>query len=1315
MARINSILPLALAVILAQSQICAGDKVFAVPRCQTAPVIDGDLGDKSWNDALAFPDFRWSFEGAPSATTENTELKMMSDGDNLYLGLKCLAENAKKLTALAPANGCHDLRDDRVEIYLDQLNCADGPRQCLIINSMGTLRGLLFGGSVSVKDGWRPGIDVKTKRYDTCWTVEARLPSEALGKASWTGEISGINIERMHSNRGTTTLVPAAPGASVATSLAKLSFGSEGVVATTRGALAPDGFKSGANLLEFDVENPSGRPMELVLSAENLAAGKIIGRESATVAIEGKRGTASLLYQVLGCEGEQVRFSVKDKASGRELYRNSYDVGMINPCYRLYRLQDPLFEPLLDKTAARTPALEGFGMWQQPLRVYPVALKYANAYSFDGVQVAARDAGFHFLTYGNWAEIKTVPSVWKECWQPPGELARMASDAKDKGWAKPVLYSPYYIVGVDAAGKPGLHDAKTGSGFLSDPVNATAYLDATAAVVEKHHDQMWAVSAGDEQLMQNYLRLLAALREEAAANGGQLKSGSPLSTLNEEVRRDYGFGKYAIPFDLDKKDPAYPFAHGAFMRWLQDKLRPVNLAMSRRVKAIDPRMPVVSEDCMGNLMEDISSFGDYADIGQLQLADPFYTRRQHWAFSCKVVRDISGLSHVLACAHEAIDGYNDGACGPEEIIELYSQIFRGGGTGVFAWPASWGGPCAPTPDAGSAVIGYPTAWEMLLAVMRQAKSMPPLRFPVPDSAIHLSETASFHCRDTVRFPFNPLTRHEDVFTHIGVVARGWFKFTSDSKVKSGKDRLGDYKAVYLPDVKYSEPALVDKLRQYCEGGGTLVCLDPDAFAFDVSGASMTAAREALFGVRVVGKTTAKSLEVKLDGLERQLPVMDVDLNELEAVDCAVAARFDNGKPAMTVKQIGKGRTLFFAYVPVNAATVENDQWRSFWTDFHKALGCATGHDIWRFRFPMPEIAKSETPTGRCLTGNFGYWDRFRFQDGGARFNLSLEGVYSVKRGTQTSSPFTLGDGKLTDRLKGVAFAKTLAACGVAERLWTPESAERWVETFKGDAPVEVSFRFAAACVPRSVKLWYGGGLASVDAHTSADGKTWDKAGTATAGATGDSEVRELSLVLAKPAAPVRDVKFVLTATAALTLAEIEIWGDIPKPPSEPTEFSEGFETAPFKDTAGRLCSPLWNFNISSYPADSGSVSLCADALGGQYALRVEAKPDGKGAGVCGGRRLPAAAGDTFTVTFQAKGKGALKAGLSSYDRERRFLSAARSAELMVDSSKWQPFEVQLVIPKGEAVSVLTLFDLGKGGDVLIDSLQVKRKQGVATK
>jgi len=560
------------------------------------------------------------------------------------------------------------------------------------------------------------------------------------------------------------------------------------------------------------------------------------------------------------------------------------------------------------------------------------------------------------------------------------------------------------------------------------------------------------------------------------------------------------------------------------------------------VKEKFPDMPVIAEDSHGGSVADVERWSEYADIGSFQAQyHSGDAATQSYAYVTKLARDLSGLDYILVCPHDLVGGFPNGDLQPEEVRELYGQIFRGGGTGFNFWPASYGAKKPNPPYAPSVVVGHPFAWRYMIAVAKLARRMPPLKFPKPDTAVFVSS-------ETIKCGVNPGTRNLDAFTQLGVHARAAFRFISEGLLELKRVKLDDFDIVYVTSMRYTQRSVAEKLQQFVERGGILVCADPLALENDIASASLADIREKLLAAKVKGKKEAATriaFQKPFVRGVRELPVFtDSDaayVVETSGPRATVLAAFDDGGPALVRNRLGKGATYYFAWCPFNARTRKNADRKKFITNFHRKLGGSAGHDIWRFKIPALVQPADRQPEGVCLTGNYGEWDYYRFIEG-RRYNADTGGKYTIEAyGQQLAYP--LSDGPLTNRL----LLQTRDVYGSTHPIVWHEQFVRgeWAEEFTGRDPVRVTFDFKKTCAPTRVKIFVSGEFAGMTAETTPDGKTWRAAGRIRGVATGKKEVLSRQLHLT-PVAAARYVRLSLhertSAKSALVIPEIEVWG-----------------------------------------------------------------------------------------------------------------------------------------------------------------------------
>ena len=154
-------------------------------------VVDGILDDPIWQSAKPVNQFMQYFPSDSVNATQDTEISMAYDDDNLYIAIICysLGNNyvVPSLKRDFRAGG-----SDNITLLIDPFN--DGINAYMFgINPMGVLReGLISGGGVNL-NGFSTSWDQKwtgeAKIYDNKWTAEIVIPFSILrynaGNTSW--------------------------------------------------------------------------------------------------------------------------------------------------------------------------------------------------------------------------------------------------------------------------------------------------------------------------------------------------------------------------------------------------------------------------------------------------------------------------------------------------------------------------------------------------------------------------------------------------------------------------------------------------------------------------------------------------------------------------------------------------------------------------------------------------------------------------------------------------------------------------------------------------------------------------------------------------------------------------------------------------------------------------------------------------------------------------------------------------------------------------------------------------------------------------
>ena len=179
-------LTLALALPLPASEVRAA-------RVEQGPRIDGDLSDPAWGAAVAFTAFRMADPRPGGEPSEKTELRIVYDAANLYIGVRCLDSEPARITAHSMAHDNSGGGNDVVRVLIDPFQDKRSA-YFFSVNPRGARgEGLASGGGASLN--WDGIWDAAARIGADGWSAEFRIPFKTIsfnpGLSAW-----GVNVER---------------------------------------------------------------------------------------------------------------------------------------------------------------------------------------------------------------------------------------------------------------------------------------------------------------------------------------------------------------------------------------------------------------------------------------------------------------------------------------------------------------------------------------------------------------------------------------------------------------------------------------------------------------------------------------------------------------------------------------------------------------------------------------------------------------------------------------------------------------------------------------------------------------------------------------------------------------------------------------------------------------------------------------------------------------------------------------------------------------------------------------------------------------
>ncbi|NUQ62616.1 MAG: discoidin domain-containing protein [Pirellulales bacterium] len=713
-------------------------------------------------------------------------------------------------------------------------------------------------------------------------------------------------------------------------------------------------------------------------------------------------------------------------------------------------------------------------------------------------------------------------------------------------WVDPPMGASYFWLPNET-----LPLVRNGQGWIMDP----RYLGHLVTEIEARarEKEYWAIPMFDE--LWTYYVLPPVPKD---------KWYPQVVEADKEIREKYGFGKYGMPASHEAGDPFERIAH---RRWASDKLTATWEKAHKAAKAANPDMKVMGPTEGSNgTSADIEAWAPYFDIlgGQCGLGETstFFDSVRVGAVT-KTYVDLSGKA-VWMMVHACV-GHAPRRT-PEDIREMYSQVFRVGAQGLWLMHSEFN-----EQELEDAMFAEPARWRAMLQLADSMRKMRLPRLPTADCAILWSSDST---NSTL---WGGLDGNNDriisAYAILGPMLRSWFHFVGDLQIERGTRKLSDYKALYIPFAPYERASVVEKIGEYVQAGGVVICTDTEAFTWNLDGTLNGQRWERLKGVRRDSQRDAVSTftTVAPGPLPLARPTTMTSLKpgwKIAPLDdkVQVLAAFEDGSPAVTLHRYGKGKVLFFAADPLRAGEFFRipEPLYSLATPLDKEslvkpgapivvfveavqrwAGVQMGRDIWRFTLPPYAEDPYQKEKGLCLTGNYVFdvnepvLEPNNAQTGGTYcYSRAPDGIADI---VPAGAPIPFADGKLTNRLK----AYKTRARSENRNVNFLEVTPKWIVSWTGKDPAAVTFDLKSEYPLDRVRFFFAGTAPAVQASGSRDGAAWTKLSSVPEESAG-KDVKDIVL-RAKGAYRYVRVDFAARqAGEAFELCEVEIWAERPK-------------------------------------------------------------------------------------------------------------------------------------------------------------------------
>ncbi len=164
-------------------------------RVEKGPVLDGDLTDEVWKEAVPFTGFKMVFPNPGMEPTERTEFRVIFDDASLYIGVYCYDSMPLKIcgNSMAHDNVGEGKGDDVIRVLLDPFQDKRNAYVFIVNACGGRSEGLASGESANLS--WDGIWDARSRIQSDGWSAEMKIPFKTIAfkpsLAAW-----GINVER---------------------------------------------------------------------------------------------------------------------------------------------------------------------------------------------------------------------------------------------------------------------------------------------------------------------------------------------------------------------------------------------------------------------------------------------------------------------------------------------------------------------------------------------------------------------------------------------------------------------------------------------------------------------------------------------------------------------------------------------------------------------------------------------------------------------------------------------------------------------------------------------------------------------------------------------------------------------------------------------------------------------------------------------------------------------------------------------------------------------------------------------------------------
>jgi len=175
------------------NRLAGTKRVYFATRINNRPKIDGKLNEACWESGIWSGGFTQQVPNQGKSPSQDTEIKILYDNNNLYVGFKCYDKGPGKIR---PILGRRDVEiGDAVGIAFDSYKDNQTAYE-FIVSAAGQKVDQIQLGDYNTDLNWDAIWDGKVKVSDSIWTSEMQIPFSQIRFAPGKEQVWGMHIRR---------------------------------------------------------------------------------------------------------------------------------------------------------------------------------------------------------------------------------------------------------------------------------------------------------------------------------------------------------------------------------------------------------------------------------------------------------------------------------------------------------------------------------------------------------------------------------------------------------------------------------------------------------------------------------------------------------------------------------------------------------------------------------------------------------------------------------------------------------------------------------------------------------------------------------------------------------------------------------------------------------------------------------------------------------------------------------------------------------------------------------------------------------------